>query len=80
MRDYTPKIRKADLIDGAYYRGRCRHATEARWNGKIEQFVHWRNKFGYNYLETIRCPEDEHHYDVFEVEEKIDTPTKEIPI
>lgn len=80
MRDYTPKIAKADLIDGAYYKGRCRNATEARWNAGIQKFVHWRTKFGHAFLEEICHPEDEQRYDVFVVEGKIETPTKEIPI
>ncbi len=63
--DYTPKIKKAELVHGAYYRGRCRNATIARWNGQAQFFVHWRAKYGMRYLETIHCPEDDDHYDVF---------------
>ena len=60
-----PVIAKADLIDGAYYEGRCRNATVARWNATREVFIHWRTKFGDTFLEAIRHPEDEAHYDVF---------------
>lgn len=76
--DYTPKIAKKDLVHGAYYRGRCRNATVARWNSDDEQFYHWRYKFGW-FVETIRHPEDEKDFDVFVVEELIDEPEKLIP-
>lgn len=79
MRDYTPKIAKADLEHGAYYAGRCRNANEARWNANTQRFVHWRTKFGHKYLEEICHPEDEKHFDVFVVEKKIDIIAEEIP-
>jgi len=80
MLNYTPLIPKEQLIKGAYYVGRCRNATVARWNGK--EFVHWRYKFGHTYLETINCPEDEQHYDVFVAEKLLDLRDleKEIPL
>lgn len=78
--NYIAKIAKADLVHGAYYKGRCRNATEARWNAEKEYFVHWRTKFGFTYTEEIKHPEDEHYYDVFVVEEKIEVPTREIPL
>jgi len=78
--DYTPKIVKADLEHGAYYIGRCRNATEARWNENEQCFVHWRTKFGSTFLEEIKHPEDEKHFDVFVVESKIDKPEQEIPL
>ena len=71
MRDYTPKIEKRYLEHGAYYAGRCRNAEIARWNGKTEQFYHWRYKFGSFFIETIKHPEDEDRYDVFVVDHKI---------
>ena len=77
--DYTPKIAKKDLIHGAYYRGECRNAGEARWNADDELFYHWRYKFGDTFVETICHPEDDQVYDVFVVEELIETPAKEIP-
>lgn len=67
-RDYTPKIAKKDLKHGVYYRGRCRNAQIARWNAEDETFYHWRTKFGSKYIEAIKHPEDEQHYDVFVVE------------
>ena len=76
--DYTPKIPKKDLIHGAYYKGRCRNANEARWNAELEKFVHWRTKFGHTFTEEICHPEDDKHFDVFVVEAVCET-TKEIP-
>ena len=76
---YVPKIAKKDLEHGSYYKGRCRNANEARWNADKNKFVHWRTKFNNTYLEEIRHPEDDKLFDVFVVEEKIETPTKEIP-
>lgn len=81
--NYTPKINKADLIHGMYYKGRCRNASIARWNGEVKLFYYWRNKFGHRYIEGIPCPEDETRYDVFVTEEMIDvqdiTPEMVIP-
>jgi hypothetical protein len=75
---YIPKIARQDLIHGAYYRGRCRNATEARWNADEGQFYHWRYKFGWR-VDCIKHPEDEKNFDVFVVEALIATPEKEIP-
>lgn len=80
MRDYTPKIARKDLIHGAYYKGRCRNASVARWNEHIGKFVHWRYKFGHKFLEEICHPEDEQVYDVFVVEELYENPEEEIPL
>lgn len=76
---YQPKIAKQDLVHGAYYEGRCRNATVARWNAERECFVHWRTKFGQRFIEEIRHPEDDQHYDVFVVERVLDNPDQEIP-
>lgn len=57
--------RKEELQHGAYYRGRCRNASIARWHAGIQRFVHWRSKFGERYLETIRHPADEPEFDSF---------------
>lgn len=65
MRNYEPVIKKEDLEYGAYYKGTCRNANEARWT---------------TFLESILCPEDEKVYDVFVTTEKLETPTKEIPL
>ena len=77
--DYTPKIEKSDLVHGAYYYGRCRNASIARWNADKERFVYWRNKFGHVFLEEICHPEDDKVFDVFVVEKEIDPPIKKIP-
>jgi hypothetical protein len=58
-------IARADLVDGAYYEGRCRNATVARWNAERGVFIHWRTKFANVFLEAIKHPEDEQHFDVF---------------
>ena len=78
--DYNAKIPKQDLEHGCYYSGRCRNASEARWNANQQKFVHWRTKFGMTFIETICHPEDDDVYDVFVVERKLETPTKEIPL
>jgi hypothetical protein len=78
MKDYTPIIPRDQLIKGSYYRGRCRNATEARWNG--EKFIYWRKKFGFKFPEEICCPEDEQHFDVFIASEQLETPIEEIPL
>jgi len=77
--NYTPKIEKADLVHGAYYYGRCRNASIARWNAETERFVYWRNKFGQVFVEEICHPEDDKVFDVFVVEKEIDPPVKKIP-
>lgn len=79
MGEYDPVIPKAELEVGAYYKGRCRNATVARWNGKV--FIHWRFKFT-QFLEEICCPEDETIYDVFVAERKMlpDEVEQEIPL
>lgn len=79
MGEYDPVIPKSQLVHGVYYKGRCRNADEARWNGEKQLFYHWRTKFGFKFVETINCPEDEQHFDVFVAEELLDKPTEEIP-
>ena len=79
MRDYTPKIPKSKLAHGAYYYGRCRNATIARWNADVQRFVYWRTKFGESFVEEICHPEDDKVFDVFVVEKEIDPPVKKIP-
>jgi hypothetical protein len=71
-------IPKNELIVGQYYRGRCRNAEVARWNGKC--FLYWRYKFGDYFLDEIRHPEDDKHYDVFYAQTVENNPQKEIPI
>lgn len=69
MDKYEPVIAKEQLEVGAYYKGRCRNANVARWNGRL--FIHWREKFTMRFLEEIKCPEDETHFDVFIAERKM---------
>ena len=77
--DYTAKIPKSKLAHGAYYYGRCRNATIARWNADVQRFVYWRTKFGESFVEEICHPEDDKVFDVFVVEREIDPPVKKIP-
>lgn len=56
-------IPKAQLRVGAYYVGACRNASVARWTGT--EFRHWRRKFGIDFIETIRHPEDDQTFDCF---------------
>lgn len=58
-------LRKEQLADGAYYRGRCRNADVARWHAGAECFVYLREKFGQRFPETIFHPADDRHFDVF---------------
>ncbi len=76
--DYIPKIAKADLVHGEYYRGRCRNASIARWNAERQRFVHWRTKWSDTFTEEICHPDDEEYFDVFVVEAPCE-PEKEIP-
>ena len=76
---YIAKIAKKDLVHGAYYTGRCRNASEARWNADKQVFVHWRTKFNHTFLEEIKHPEDDQLFDVFVVEHILENPSKEIP-
>jgi hypothetical protein len=64
-------IPKQDLKHGHYYKGTCRNAAIARWNGEEELFYHFRVKFGTTFIETINCPEDDDKYDVFTAEEDL---------
>ena len=61
-------IAKADLVHGQYYRGRCRNSDIARWclqDGGPGVFLYIRRKFGESFVDEIRHPEDERHFDVF---------------
>ena len=65
-----PFLPKADLVIGDYYKGHCRNARIAKWQG--DRFVHLRTKFGHTYAEEICHPDDEKHFDVFFPTERID--------
>jgi hypothetical protein len=58
-------IPKLQLVHGAYYAGTCRNASIARWNAIEQLFYHWRYKFGFKFVETIKAPEDDDTFDVF---------------
>ena len=72
--DYNGRLYKiiplTDMEIGVY-RGRCRNAEYAYWNG-IE-FIHLRTKFNRTFLDTIQHPENEYLYDVFLPFELIET-------
>lgn len=58
-------LRKNELEHGNYYKGHCRNASIARWNGINEEFIYIRQKFGDTFLETINHPEDDNGFDLF---------------
>lgn len=74
-KDYL--IAKKDLVDGAWYEGKCRHATLAQWDAKQIRpadpfhketrgvFVYTREKFGEKFPEIINHPEDDDGFDLF---------------
>jgi uncharacterized protein (DUF433 family) len=76
-----PILTKGLLRHGAYYKGRCRNATIARWNGEEQCFYHWRDKLGRIFIQTIRYPTDELEpwWDVFDVVEELPACKFEIP-
>lgn len=58
-----------DLKKGVWYKGECRNAEEAMWDG--EKFVYNRTKFGHTYEEKINHYEEDNGFDLF-------VPTEEI--
>ncbi len=60
--DVNP-IKKEDLIIGHSYKGICRNASVAVWDGKV--FWYDRYKFGDTYKEDINHFEDDDGYDLF---------------
>lgn len=74
----TTYLSKDSLIAGEYYIGFCRNARIARWDGT--QFWHWRQKFSSRFVESIKHPDDEPFFDVFQPVSMVDSFTvKEIP-
>lgn len=63
-------IRKKDLIKNYYYKGKCRNANVALWNGF--EFVYMRNKFGATFTETIKHMEDDQGNDLFIALEQVE--------
>lgn len=72
-------LQKDQLVDGAYYVGRCRNATIARWSAEQNCFFHWRIKFHQVFVEDIKHPVDESYFDVFRPVRVLATPKFEIP-
>lgn len=72
---------KEQLRHGAFYKGRCRNSTIARWNSEEQYFYHWREQFGRIFIETIKYPTDaeEPWWDVFDVVEELQQCKVEIP-
>ena len=66
---YLPK---SELVDWEYYVGTCRNAHVAQWRGT--HFKHIRHKFGSDFIEEIKHPEDEAYYDVFYPIRKVERP------
>ena len=62
--NYEP-IKKSELIKGKIYKGICRNASKALWDG--EHFTYKRTKFGRTFDEAINHYEDDNDYgyDVF---------------
>jgi len=56
-------IPKKDLLKNHYYKGKCRNATVALWNGF--EFVHMRYKFGDFRLDSVNHLEDDNGFDLF---------------
>ena len=52
-----------EMETGAVYRGTCRNAEYALWNGV--RFLHLRTKFGNTFMESIDHAERDTQYDVF---------------
>ena len=52
-----------EMEAGAVYRGTCRNAEYALWNGV--RFLHLRTKFGDTFMESIEHAERDTPYDVF---------------
>lgn len=77
----TKCLAKSELEDGKYYRGECRNAIAdlARWDAGKQEFFYLRYKFGDTFVEGIKHPEDEQHYDVFCVYALVKTPEFVIP-
>ena len=66
-------IPKTDLLDGALYKGRCRNATEARWDAKIGRFKYRRRLYGDEFaIEEMEHSDDYKGYDVFTPEKLIE--------
>lgn len=71
-------IPKAQLEIGAYYRGKCRNASIARWNGT--KFIYRRHKFTMVFFDDINHPEDDDGFDLFKPYSKEYDVEDELPL
>lgn len=65
-----------ELIVGECYKGTCRNASFAIWDGK--HFIYLRRKFNDEFLDKVECLEKEIGYDIFVPHEKINKNSKEV--
>ena len=56
-------IPKKDLVVGGVYEGSCRNTNRAIWDGK--NFVYFRSKFAYRFIDTVNHFEDDNGFDLF---------------
>ena len=63
VKEHLIPIPKSELEVGKEYKGECRNASKAIWDGK--KFWYERYKFGRTYNESINHYEDDDGYDVF---------------
>lgn len=68
------------FIHGAYYRGRCRNASIARYNAETNRFVYMRQKFGSVFPEDICHAENDDGFDLFEPYALLENSPFEIPL
>ena len=68
---------KFELKDGAYYAGRCRNAVTAVWDAENNLFWYIRKKFGVQFPESIRHPEDDQGFGLDLFHPEVETVPKE---
>jgi hypothetical protein len=66
----TVQIIPLNEMEIGVYKGTCRNATYAYWNGV--HFIHLRTKFFDTFLEKIEHPENDKIFDVFLPFERVD--------
>lgn len=69
-------IAKENLVKGQYYRGQCRNAKVAVWDGY--NFWYMRTKWNMVFPEAIHASEDDQVYDVFYAFEPVDPTPEEV--
>jgi hypothetical protein len=79
-----PMVPLEELEHEAYYHGKCRNATVARWDAEKKRFTYMREKFGQVYPETIgyfvEAKPGEHRFDEFKPYGKMEVPPFEIKL